>query len=125
MSGNGWQVLVVEDTYDDVQVVSKILQHHGIEVHVASDGLECLQMLKDFEPTFVVMDLSMPGMDGWETLVQMRSNPDTAHIPVVAITAYHSAEVAQDASLAGFDAYFPKPVSPTRFVQNVSEILGF
>jgi CheY-like chemotaxis protein len=125
MSENGWRVLVVEDTYDDVQVVSKILHHHGIEVHVASNGIECLRSLETFEPTFVVMDLSMPTMDGWETLVQMRTNPDTAHIPVVAITAYHSAEVAQDASLAGFDAYFPKPISPTQFVQDIAEILGF
>lgn len=125
MNKNDWRVLVVEDTYDDVQVVSKILHYHEIEVQVASNGVECLQMLEGFEPTFVVMDLSMPEMDGWETLTQMRTNPETAHIPVVAITAYHSAEVAYDASLAGFDAYFSKPASPTRFVQDVAGILGF
>jgi CheY-like chemotaxis protein len=114
-----WHVLVVEDTEDDIQVISQLLTRHGIEVHVSRSGGECLKMLEDVEPNLVIMDLAMPEMDGWSTLVAMRSNPATAHIPVVAITAYNSPEVAQKAMEDGFDAYFPKPVHPVRFVQEL------
>ncbi len=119
-----WRVLVVEDTFDDVQVVSRILQHYGMEVRVTRNGIECLNLLKEFEPTVIVMDLAMPEMDGWETLVAIRSNSATAHIPIVAITAYHSADTAQDASTAGFDLYFPKPVDSRTFVQQIAQGLG-
>ena len=107
MDFSEWLVLVVEDEYDSVQMVSKILNHHGIEAHVAGNGVECLEMLAQMEPTIIVMDLAMPEMDGWETLVAIRSNPETAHIPVVAMTAYHSVDVASDAIEAGFDSIFP------------------
>ena len=71
----------------------------------------------------IIMDLAMPEMDGWETLMEIRANPATAHIPVVAITAYHSANVAQDAVQAGFDAYFPKPPDAISFVDKLTEVM--
>jgi CheY-like chemotaxis protein len=124
MNTNGWQVLVVEDENDSIKMVSKILSHHGIQVYVANNGRECLTRLNELSPTLVVMDLAMPEMDGWETLHHMRANPVSAHIPVVAITAYHSANVANDAVQAGFDAYFPKPLDPKTFVTDLVEVVG-
>ena len=124
MNTSQWQVLIVEDEDDSLQMVSKILQHHQIHVHIARNGQQCIDMLKQVDPTLVIMDLAMPEMDGWETLIQMRSDPNTAHIPVVAITAYHSANVAQDAMAAGFDAYFPKPLDDVRFLRAVEDIVG-
>lgn len=124
MNTNQWQVLVVEDEDDSLQMVSKILQHHQIHVHIARNGHQCIDMLQKVDPTLVIMDLAMPEMDGWETLMQIRSNPDTAHIPVVAITAFHSANVAQDAMAAGFDAYFPKPPDALSFVDKLTEIIN-
>ncbi len=66
----------------------------------------------------------MPEMDGWETLEQIRSNPETANLPVIAVTAYHSVDVAHDAMKAGFNAYFAKPLSPQHFVDELKRILG-
>jgi CheY-like chemotaxis protein len=115
-------VLVVEDTEDDIQVISQLLQHHGFQVTVARNGVECLHILESFQPDLVVMDLTMPQMDGWSTLVSMRCNPAIAHIPVVATTAYHSPEIARQAIEDGFDAYFPKPVTPT-FIQELTNVV--
>jgi CheY-like chemotaxis protein len=117
-------ILIVEDEFDSLQMISKVLTHHGLTIHVAHNGRECLEMLRHIEPSLVVTDLAMPEMDGWEMLVEMRSNPNTAHIPVVAITAYHSQNVADDVVRAGFDAYFPKPVNPKTFVENLSRIMA-
>ncbi len=119
-----WRILVVEDEYDSVQMVSKVLSYHGIMVEVAQNGSECLERLHDFEPTIIVTDLAMPGMDGWETLAAIRANPATQHIPVVALTAYHSVDVAEEARHAGFDAFFPKPVDPRSFVQSLADLVG-
>jgi two-component system chemotaxis sensor kinase CheA len=61
-----WQILVVEDEFDSIQMVSKILQHYGAEVHIAHNGFECLDILETLQPTLVIMDLALPEMDGWE-----------------------------------------------------------
>lgn len=123
MNPRDWKVIVVEDTYDDQQLISHILEHHGAQVLLAKDGNECLDLLRQTEPTLIITDLAMPGKDGWQTLVAIRSNVETAHIPVIAITAYHSADVAEDAMEAGFDGYFPKPVHPQTFVSRLAEII--
>lgn len=119
-----WQIIVVEDEYDSVQLISKILGFYDIQVHVAHNGEDCLAMLEQVEPTLIVTDLAMPRMDGWQTLAALRANPHTRHIPVVAITAYDSVDVAEDALKAGFDAYFPKPVDPRSFVQSLADIVS-
>lgn len=119
-----WTIIVVEDTYDDQQVVSYVLGHSGIKVHIAHNGDECIDLLKRVEPDLIITDLAMPRRDGWQTLVAVRADTRTAHIPVVAITAYHSAEVAADAMRAGFDGYFPKPLNPQTFVARLREIIS-
>jgi CheY-like chemotaxis protein len=123
MMSETWQVLVVEDEFDSAQMVWKILNFHGIHVHVAHNGSECLEMLNHIKPTLIVTDLAMPGMDGWEMLAAIRSNPETKHIPVVAVTAYDSVDVAREAKGAGFDAYFSKPVNPKSFVENLAKLI--
>ncbi|NDJ53600.1 MAG: response regulator [Chloroflexi bacterium] len=119
-----WHILLVEDELDSVQVVSTILTFHGIDVTVARDGLECLDALDTFTPTAIIMDLSMPNLDGWATLAQIRDDATISDLPVIAITAYHSANVAQDAMTAGFDAYFPKPVDAGSFVDKLQGIIA-
>jgi len=118
-----WRVLIVEDERDSIQMVSDLLRYHGCEVHVARNGRECLAALDELDPTLVIMDLAMAEMDGWETLAEIRANSRTAHIPVVAITAFHSIGVARDAIRAGFDAYHPKPLDPTTFVDHLVELV--
>jgi CheY-like chemotaxis protein len=119
-----WQILVVEDTADDSQLVSTILEHSGIKVYVAGNGKEALKQLERLQPSCIITDLSMPVMDGWELLSQLRENKSTAQIPVIAVTAYYSAELASDALSAGFLGFFPKPVNPRTFVQQLEKLLG-
>ncbi len=112
-------VLIVEDEQDSASVLSTILIYNGIAVTVVGDGQQCMNTIADLLPDVVMMDLNLPGLDGWSTLVEMRSLTATAHIPVIAITAYHSANVAQDAMKAGFDAYFAKPVNAQALVNQI------
>lgn len=123
MSDRSWRIIVVEDEDDSVKMVSKILSYHGVEVHVARNGRECIDLLKQIMPTLIVTDLAMPGMDGWQTLAAIRANPQTEHIPVVAVTAYHSANLAEEAENVGFDACFPKPVNPNSFVDSLAKLI--
>lgn len=123
MSPRDWQILVVEDEYDSIQMVSKILQHSGISVEIAHNGVECLESLKHRLPTLIIMDLALPVMDGWETLQHIRNNPETRHLPVVAITAYHSVNLEEDAYKAGFDAYMPKPLETQALVKHLERII--
>lgn len=118
-----WRVLVVEDEEDSIQVVSQILQHSGCDVLVARNGRECLEMLQTFDPTLIIMDLALPEMDGWQTLAEIRGNPDYADLIVVAVTAYHSVNVAEDALAAGFNAYYPKPIAVASFVEELAALL--
>jgi CheY-like chemotaxis protein len=120
---NKWNVLIVEDEYDSIQVMSRVLTHHGATVYVARNGRECLNILKTFTPSIILMDLDMPIMNGWEALAAIRANPETQHLPVVAITAYHSATVAEDAIHAGFNGYFPKPVSIRSIIPRLEQII--
>lgn len=119
-----WEVIVVEDQPDIAEVVAKILRFHSIRVHITHNGPECLRLLQSITPTLIISDLAMPGMDGWTLLENLRAVANTASIPVVAITAYHSSEVASSAIRVGFDAYFPKPVDAGSFVTKLVEILG-
>lgn len=116
-------VIVVEDTQDDMYLISTILKHHDMDVHQAKNGTECLQLLETISPQLIITDLSMPHMDGWEMLAALRDNPQTATIPVVAVTAYYSVDVARDALENGFAAFFRKPVSPKEFVRDLEKIL--
>ncbi len=119
-----WHILVVEDEYDSIQMVSKILRHSGIKVEIAHNGVECLQVLETALPTLIIMDLALPVMDGWETLEHIRHNPETAKIPIVAITAYHSFNLEDDALKAGFDAYMPKPLETKELVKHLAHIIN-
>lgn len=119
-----WHVLVVEDEQDSIRMVSDMLRHRGAQVNVANNGAQALEHVKEFTPTIIVMDLAMPELDGWQTLYALRNDPNTANIPVVAITAYHSANVAHDAHDAGFDGYFPKPLDAATFVDQLADVIA-
>jgi CheY-like chemotaxis protein len=123
MNASDWKILVVEDTDDDLAMVSKILGFHGIQVYSARDGAQCLDMLYEVQPDLVIMDLAMPGMDGWQTLAAIRSDAHFATLPVVAATAYYNTDMGDEAQNAGFDAYFEKPLNPRSLVQHLSTLI--
>jgi CheY-like chemotaxis protein len=120
---NQWRVLVVEDDPFSQDVASTILQYHGAHVDVAGSGEEAIFMLSENAYDVLVVDLSLPEMDGWSVLRYVRHHPQLAAIPCFAVTAYHSAAVAQEAIAAGFRAFFPKPLHAETFVQDLTTYL--
>lgn len=124
MEMHNWQALVIEDEADSAEVVARILKFHRINYDVAGSAEDALAQIQQKIPTLLIVDLALPGMDGWEFLRTVRDNPATANIPAVAVTAYHSTNVAQKAIEAGFDAYFPKPIEATSFVRELERLLS-
>lgn len=119
----GWVVLVVDDHFDNVTVAKATLEYFGAKVHVARDGQEGLNLLKDIEPTVILLDLSMPVMTGWEMFEHLRSNPETASIPIIAVTAHAMDNERARVMETGFDGYIPKPYDVMTLVERVRSIL--
>src|SRR5579859_1715998 len=108
-----WHVLVIEDEDDSMEVVRGLLEHHGIESVGVGSGEDALEAVKEFQPSLILVDLALPGLDGWELLKQFNKIPTLNNVPRVAMTAYHTAELAEQAIEAGFAAYFAKPLDAT------------
>jgi CheY-like chemotaxis protein len=118
-----WRILVVEDDPDGQEVVARMLRYHKIAADVVYTAEDALDLLATHQYGGAIFDLSLPGMDGWSLLETVQRNDDTASLPCVAITAYHSANVALKAIEAGFVAYFPKPLEPASFVSELKRAL--
>lgn len=124
MPNNAWRVMVVEDSFDDLQVLETILEFNEIEVFSAANDVECETLLDSMDFDAVITDLAMPDADGWDILRLIRNNIRAAQIPVIAVTAYHSATLENEVYEAGFDGYFPKPLNPSEFIQQLAKILN-
>lgn len=104
-----WRVLVVDDEPDNLELVSDFLMFSGATVYRAVDGLQALAVFESLHPNLVLMDLSMPEMDGWEAHRRVRKLPGGDTVPVVALTALAMPTDAQRVQDEGFDAYITKP----------------
>lgn len=121
---NNWQVLVIEDEYDSMEVVQGLLEHRGIPSVGVSSGEDALTALDSFQPTLIIVDLALPGLNGWELLTRFKADSRVRDVPCVAMTAYHTAELAEQAIEAGFNAYFAKPLDATSFVRELENIVS-
>ncbi len=120
-----WRVLVVDDEDDSTEILEQVFEIYGVEeVRTVASGVECLEVLEGFQPDLIVIDLSMPEMNGWKTLEEIRANPAQQNAFVVAITAFHSTHVAKEAQRVGFDAYFEKPIDVETFMDEVLRAMG-
>jgi CheY-like chemotaxis protein len=124
MSITDWNVLVVEDEADSMELVQGLLGYYGIHSVGAASGEEALQMLGDMNPTLIILDLALPGVDGWGILQAVKEDGRLYGTPCVAITAFHTPELAEQAIEAGFSAYFAKPIDATSFVRELQAIVG-
>jgi CheY-like chemotaxis protein len=116
---SSWTVLVVDDEPDSIEVVTHVLEFHGATVHNASNGQEAVNRLLTLRPTFVLTDLSMPEMDGWALLSEVRDRAELENMPVVALTAHAMAGDAERALAAGFTAYLTKPLSAFTLIEDI------
>jgi two-component system, cell cycle response regulator DivK len=117
-------VLLVEDNEDNLVVYRTILEHVGYRVLEARDGEEGVARARADLPDLILMDISIPKIDGWEATQRLKSDDLTSAIPIIALTAHALEEDRQKATQAGCDGYLAKPVEPRRVVQEVERFVG-
>jgi CheY-like chemotaxis protein len=116
------RVLVVDDDEVIRRLIAVNLQLEGFEVETAVDGQDCLDKVTEIDPDVITLDVMMPRLDGWETAVQLRRSPDTAHIKVVLITARAQEDDKTRGARVGADAYLTKPFDPNEMIRVVREL---
>jgi CheY-like chemotaxis protein len=119
----GWTIVVLEDEPDSLEVAEIILGEYGANVCVAVNGEEGLALVKRVNPRFVISDLSMPVMDGWGFISQMKATPGLAAIPVIALTAHAMVGDRERAIAAGFHNYLTKPLTVDRFMGDLVRLI--
>lgn len=116
-------VLLVDDYPDAREMYSEYLQFSGFDVVEAANGMEALARAADEAPDIILMDLSLPVMDGWEATRRLKADPRTAGIPVVALTGHVLASISEGAKQAGCDAFVTKPCLPEDLVIEIRRVL--
>jgi CheY-like chemotaxis protein len=125
MTKHTWHILVVEDDPDGQEVVATILRHLNLSIDVAGSVEEAEVMLFNSDRRYhaAIIDLALPDKDGWELLSEIQASPSTSELPCVAVTAYHTSKLREEAIKAGFTAYFAKPIDATAFARRLEELL--
>ena len=117
------KILLVEDNEMNRDMLSRRLQRKGYEVVLALDGQSGVEMTQTQAPDLVLMDMSLPVLDGWEATRRLKADPATRHIPVIALTAHAMSSDREKAIEAGCDDYDTKPVELTRLLAKIDALL--
>jgi two-component system, cell cycle response regulator DivK len=117
-------VLLVEDQIDFLAVQKLYLERHGYRVLAAEDGVEGLRFAREHQPHLILMDLSIPRMDGLRATRELKQDPATRDIPIVLLTAHAYGSAGRRAREAGCAAYVPKPCEPRRVLEEVERLIG-
>ncbi len=112
----GWTILLVDDDLDNQALITQALTFYGADMVTAVNGVEGLATLAALKPTCILLDLSMPVMDGWAMLEQLRLSSDNQNIPVIALTAHAMQGDEERVINAGFDGYIAKPIDLDSFL---------
>ncbi len=118
-----WRILVVEDEPDGQEVVMDILDYHAIPSEAVGTAEEALKRLAREQFDGVVIDLALPGMDGFGLVRAIREDGRFDALPCIACTAFHTSMVKKEALDAGFNAYFPKPLDDHAFVRELKRLI--
>ncbi len=118
------QILLVEDNEDNRDMLSRRLIRKGYEVALAVDGAAGVAEAAALCPDLILMDMSLPVLDGWEATRQIKAAPETQHIPVIALTAHAMSGDREKAIAAGCDDYDTKPVELPRLLQKIEALLA-
>jgi CheY-like chemotaxis protein len=117
------KILIVEDNEMNRDVLSKRLQRRGYQVSLAVDGPQGLQIARATMPDLILMDMSLPEMDGWEVTHRLKAESSTRHIPIIALTAHAMVNDRERSFAAGCDDYDTKPVEFLRLVGKIESLL--
>ncbi|MGB8213885.1 MAG: response regulator [Anaerolineales bacterium] len=117
------RVLLVEDNEDNFELVRFLLERTDCEVLAGHNGQEALNMAQQELPDLILMDLSLPGMDGWTAARELKANYNTSHIPLLALTAHTLPGDRKRAMESGFDGYISKPIDVAHFGETITKTL--
>jgi two-component system cell cycle response regulator DivK len=118
------KILLVEDNEMNRDMLARRLQRRGHEVMIAVDGQQGVAMAQAEAPDLILMDMSLPVLDGWEATRQLKAAPDTQSIPIIALTAHAMASDRQKALDVGCDDYDTKPIELPRLLAKLDALLG-
>ena len=122
-SQNAVKVLLVEDTEDNRQMMRRLLEMSGYQVVEAINGEEAVKLAFDEKPRIILMDLSLPLIDGLTATRRIRSLPGLSRVPIVAVSAHDTADFHSDALAAGCNAYVTKPIDYPELEEVVNRLL--
>lgn len=117
-------ILVVEDNPMNIDMLTRRLQKRGFEVLSAQDGISAVELALAEQPDLILMDLSLPVMDGWEAASRIKADPSTKHIPIIALTAHAVAGDREKGLAAGCDEYETKPVNFASLTTKMRQFLN-
>jgi len=118
------KILLVEDNEMNRDMLSRRLQRRGFEVIMALDGEQGIAMARDEKPDLILMDMSLPVLDGWEASRQLKADPETKRIPIIALTAHAMSSDEQRAREVGCDDFDTRPVELARLLEKMARQLG-
>ena len=118
------RILCVEDNEDNLYMLQRRLTRAGFEVRISMNGAQAVDWAKTLLPDVIVMDLNLPGLDGWEATRRLKSQPETKHIPVIVLSAHGMEGAREKARAAGCDEYETKPTDFDRLVAKIRLLLG-
>ena len=117
------KILYIEDNEQNLYLVTFILEKHGYDVFSATGGQEGIDLATGILPDLILLDIQLPGMDGYTVAARLRANPLLSEIPIVAVTSYAMAGDRDKALAAGCTGYIEKPINPDTFMQQVEQHL--
>lgn len=118
------RILVVDDNVDNLEVMSTSLEHVGYEVLRAKDGIEAYNSALNELPDLILLDLSLPLKSGWEVAAELREQPQTSHIPIIAFSAHVLESDREEAFKAGCNTFLTKPLRPRDVIREIQALLG-
>ena len=117
------RILVIEDNEENRESLSRRLERRGFEVLVAVDGKAGVEMAKAEKPDLILMDMNMPELDGWEATRQIKAQPESSHVPVIALTAHAMAGDRARALEVGCAEYHTKPIEFPKLLSQIEALL--
>ncbi|MCC5647085.1 hybrid sensor histidine kinase/response regulator [Nostoc sp. CHAB 5824] len=117
-----YRILAVDDTLDNLILVQAILESEGYEINLVSDGIKALRQVEQSPPDLILLDVMMPGIDGYEVTRRIRNNPAISYIPILLITAFHESSVVEGLD-AGADDFIRKPFDTDELLARVRSLL--
>ena len=117
-------ILIVEDNQTNAQLLKDVLVIKYYDVNVVTNGDDALASIEKSKPDLVLMDVQLPGMDGYEVTCKMRENPQTKELPIIAVTAYALKGDREKAMEAGCDGYMSKPINTRELPKMVERLIG-